>query len=227
MSNKDAIKQSALEKVAGNLGTGVATTLVAASVGTPIAALLPLLTGALASERQRRRVEAAIRDIQCTLQVHQKELRHLSDEKYRLVNEAILAVLGTVDERKLVYLRRAVRGSLTISDLIPQEAAVLARILRDISAAEIDFLVRTAPATRIQVAREHLEQEGTLTFSPESPEALIVSGLIALGILMPAEPTWDESNLLRFSTILPKLVALVTELPPNNALPAACEDASI
>ena len=49
-----------VERIAGHPIVEAGLTFAAALVGTPLAALLPVLTKALASERQRKRVEAAI-----------------------------------------------------------------------------------------------------------------------------------------------------------------------
>ncbi|AMS31887.1 hypothetical protein AEM42_04750 [Betaproteobacteria bacterium UKL13-2] len=58
------IKQpSTMEKIAGNLAVEAALTAIAAAAGTPLAALLPVLGKSLASERQKLRVEATLREM--------------------------------------------------------------------------------------------------------------------------------------------------------------------
>ena len=52
--------------------------------------------------------------------------------------------------------------------------------------------------------------DNILRVNPASRDALIVAGLMSLGILVPAEPTYDAPNILRFSGIVAKLISLLT-----------------
>lgn len=78
-----------LEETSGHLVTQSVLTYVSALSGNPLAALLPILTSSLASERQKSRIEAALTEIDTTLQKHTKELRNIDDAQYKLINEAI------------------------------------------------------------------------------------------------------------------------------------------
>jgi hypothetical protein len=206
---------TALENAAGHTGTEAALTLVGALSGNPLAALLPVLGTSLASERQKKRVEEALLRIDATLNEHADLLRNISDSQYKLVNEAILALLHTTSSEKIEYLRRAVHNSLVVSGILPQEAVVLARIVRDISADEADFLARNFQYDRVQLAASAAEhKQKVLTVAPESHEGLVVTGLVSLGLLSAAEPTWDESGLMRFSPIVAKLLVLLREPSP-------------
>ena len=205
---------SVTENIAGSPASEAALTVVAALSGGPLAALLPVLAKTLASGRHRQRVEAALTDIDATLQQHESVLRNLTDEQYKLVNEAILALLQTTSSAKIGYLRRSVQNSLSIEGVQPQEAVVLSRIVRDISAEEADFLIRNFEYERIQVTSSKPEHERKiLIVHPNSPESLVVTGLVSLGLLEPGEPTWGGSNLLRFSAIVAKLLVLLNESP--------------
>src|SRR5690348_15695450 len=103
---------TALEKVPGNVVTQSALTAVAAMAAGPLAALLPVLAGCLAAERQRKRVEETLKEIDGILQAHAQAIRNLSDEQYKIVNEAILACLQTTHIEKLRYLRAAVSNAI-------------------------------------------------------------------------------------------------------------------
>jgi hypothetical protein len=208
---KENAKETALERVAGSLVIEGAATLVAAAVGSPLAALLPVLTNALANGRHRARLESTLSQMNATLEANVEKLQSLSDEQYKVVNEAILAAFQTLDSQKLDYLKRVVRNGLDQQDLVPQEAAAISRIVRDISAEELRFVVEHADVRRIQVAKEFLQEEGILRIPSDSPTALIVLGLISLGLLMPGEPTYDDSDLYRFSGLKDKLLALVRD----------------
>jgi hypothetical protein len=205
----DEPKPTALEKLTGSLATESAVTVIAALVGTPLAALLPVLTNALANGRHRARLEATLSQMNAVLEAQVEKVQRLSDEQYKLIGEAILATFQTLDEQKLDYLRRIVSNGLDQADLVPQEAAALSRIVRDISAEELKFLVEHSSVRRIQVAKEFVQENDVLRIPSESPETLIVLGLISLGLLMPGEPTWDDSDLYRFSGLKDKLLALV------------------
>ena len=90
MANNKLDKPTALEKVSGNTGTEIAATLLAAFSGNPVAAILPVLTNALASGRHKQRVEKAINEIGAVLEEHSELLRNISDQQYKLINETEL-----------------------------------------------------------------------------------------------------------------------------------------
>ena len=200
------------ERASGNLVTGMGLTVIAAISGGPIAALLPVLADSLAGERHRRRVDEALASIDSTLRRHETKLRGLDDQQYKVMNEAILALLQASSADKVDYLRRAVENSLDIEQLEGQEAVVLSRIVRDISAEECDFLIRNYGFDRIQVTSDTPAHElNVLLVKPTSPDALIVAGLTSLGLLESAESTWGGNSVLRYSPIVVKLLVLLRE----------------
>ncbi|NYG35023.1 hypothetical protein HZU83_13985 [Sphaerotilus montanus] len=134
-------KSSKTESVAGSFVTEIALTAVGAAAGGVLAPLLPVLAKSLASERQRKRVEVALEEIASTLNNHEEKIKTLSDEQYKLINETVLTILQTTQADKLKYLRDFVENTLNESEMLPQEACVLSRIIRDISAEEIEFLL--------------------------------------------------------------------------------------
>ncbi len=91
---------TALERISGNVATESALTVVAALVGGPLAPLLPVLAKSLASERQKARLELAFMDINAALEEHGEQIRDLSDEQYKIINEAVLALLQTTQMGK-------------------------------------------------------------------------------------------------------------------------------
>lgn len=204
-----------LERVSGHTATEAALTYVGALTGNPLAALLPVLTKSLASQRQQERIEKALTQINTTLNGHSEALRNLSDTQYKLINESILALLHTTDTEKIKYLQRAVQNSLSVDELLPQESVVLSRIVRDISAQEADFLVRNFHYDRVQLSSTNVEHKAkVLIVAPDSPEGLVITGLVSLGLLSTGEPTYDDSDLLRFSPIVAKLLVLLRDPNP-------------
>lgn len=205
---------TALEKVTSNVVTESLLTVVGALLGTPMVALLPALSNSLASGRQQKRVESALTQIDAILNAHEEALRNLTDSQYKLINEAILALLQTTSPEKIEYLRRAVHNSLDTGEgILAQEAVVLARIVRDISADEADFLVKNFHYERIQLASASSpdDERNVLTVAPDSQESIVITGLVSLGLLLNAESTWDRMGFIRFSPIVAKLLALLRE----------------
>lgn len=91
------------------------------------------------------------------------------------------------------------------------EAALLSRIIRDISAEEADFLISSFSFQRLQLGNSSGTEEGVLVIPIGGREELVVSGLISLGLLISAGPTIDDSGLLRFSNAVAKIIALLVE----------------
>jgi len=207
------VPDTRLERAAGSLPVDISLTLVAAAAGSPLAALLPILGKTLAAERQRKRVEATLATMDKLLQAHAEQLAELTDSQYKFVNEIILALLHTTNERKMDLLKNAVRNGLAASSMPSQEAVSLSRIVRDVSYEEVDFLSRNFAYERIWLNETAVSEHEvpTLAVLPQSPEGQIVVGLISLGLVMPAEPTWDDSGLLRFSPLVAKLLALLRD----------------
>lgn len=205
---------SIIENVMGSAVTEGALTVIGVLAGGPLTALLPILSKSLAAERQRKRVEAALLEIDGVLKDHERALRSYSDDQYKLINEFILALLHTTSEEKIAYLKRAIRNVVDASDFLAQEAIVLSRIVRDISADEANFLCANFAYDRVQLSTVEADHGmSVLNVKPGTRESLVVTGLVSLGILETAEPTWDESGLLRYSTITAKLLVLLRDHP--------------
>lgn len=180
---------------------------LAAQVATPLAALLPVLANSLAAERHKKRVDKTLGEIDAQLRAHSDVLQSLSDDKFKFVNEVVLAVLQTTEDEKLAYLKQAISNGLrTDADL--GYSAQLSRILRDIAAAEIRFLIENFQFERIVFDVEPGTDRG-LRVNGGSSQEVAVTGLIALGLIVPAGSTIKTSGAYRFSPLVAKLVALV------------------
>ena len=204
----EASQPTDLERIAGGLLVEAAATVIAALAGGPLAALLPVLSKSLAATRQRQRVESYLREIAVVLESHAAALRELTDEQYKIVNEAILASLQTTQEEKFQMLRRVVANTLGTHNIHPQEAVLLSRIVRDISAEEALFVVQNYAFELIQIIDSNTEHEANvLQVTKGSPNELLVNGLLSIGVLTPGQPTFGQ--LLRFSQVTAKLIALL------------------
>ena len=202
---------SKLEKAAGSLTVQAALTAVAAAAGTPLAALLPVLATTLAAGRQKQRVVATLTEMNDILAKHESQLVVLTDQQYKFINEAVLALLHTTNESKMEFLRNVVHNGLSTPEMADHEAVFLSRVVRDISAEEAQFLVESFRHERIWLNESEPgeSQRPTLAVKPNTPEGQVVLGLLTLGLVTTAEPTYDETGLLRFTPFAAKLIALL------------------
>jgi hypothetical protein len=206
--------QTAVEAVAGHVVTQSAATIVAALAGGPLAALLPVLGMSLASERQRARVEAALVEMNSLLEENQQLVRELSDAQYKLINETILTHLQTTDTAKLNLLKIALQNALRDRSLTSPDATFLARVIRDISPAEVAFLARAFSFEAVRLVRPeqaHEQEDKVLSVSLSSKEVVCVSGLVSLGILASGGAAFIDLGQFRFMPIAAKLLAILGE----------------
>jgi len=207
-------KPTALERVSGSLAADAGLTIIGAVAGGALAPLLPVLAKSLASERQRKRVEATLSEIAGILERHEGVIRGLSDAQYKLINETVLTLLQTTQKEKLRHLRAVVANTLSESELLPEEASILSRVVRDISVQEIKFLLASFKYVAVALSEREQPKEGpgsdVLSVHPDSREALAVSGLLSLGLVVAGGPTWDLTP-LKFTRIVTKLIALLKQ----------------
>lgn len=200
------------ERVAGNTAVESSLTAVAALAGGPIAAILPVLSQSLAAGRQRKRVEEALLELDALFRANECAVRELTDAQYKLVNETVLAVLHTTSKEKLTYLRSAVANAMAMADVEPGDAAILSRVIRDISAEEVAFLARSFSYEKVMLVLKSQEQSPqVLWVLLSSPEAKLVSGLVSLGILANGGGTYDDLGQLRFMPIAAKVLVLLRD----------------
>ncbi|HBO4312263.1 TPA: hypothetical protein L4V00_001827 [Pseudomonas aeruginosa] len=219
--SKSVDDPSGIERVAGSSAMTLAATGIAAVATGPLAPFipaisgvlaqfLPILTTSLASTRQAERVQEAFKAVNAELEEHAELLRKMSDEQYKLINETVVAILQTTDPAKIEYLKRAVSNGLQLPELIPLHSEVLARVVRDISAAEADFVLKNFQYQFISLdaaADDHPPE--TRYVARDSGDAVIVSGLMALGLLIPAPAVWDRIGMLQFANITVYVIGLL------------------
>lgn len=208
-----------LEKVTSNTLTAVAATVIATAgaTTTPLAALIPVLTTALAYSRFVDRVEDTFVEFEKILSDHQSQLNDISDAQFQLISEIISTTLQTVDSKKLGYLRQSLENSLCSEKIDPKDVTFLARTVRDISVAELKFLIDNFKYKFIIISGFESD-ETNLHIEPNSSDELIVSGLINLGLLITSIPTIGGVK-FNFSPLVAKIIALVTD-QKNHTSPA-------
>ncbi|MCZ8074515.1 MAG: hypothetical protein O9341_10315 [Paucibacter sp.] len=211
---------SSLERLAGNPATEAGLTLAAnamaaMSTAAPLLTpLIPVLAKSLAAERQRKRVEAAILEMSATLESQAQAITNLTDAQFKLINESVLSVLSSTQTEKLAYLKRVARNTAQDSTISDQEAIALSRVVRDISAEEIEMLLRSFGYERIRIGHQDATVEGdgkTLRITFNTPNAFCVSGLLSLGVLSPGEDSWGGDGSFIFTGIAAKLITLLRD----------------
>jgi len=113
-------KKSTVERLASSLPVNAAANAVAAfgATVTPLAAFVPFLVQSLASGRQAERLEKMFTELNLVIQEHSDQIRTLTDDQYKLVNEAIAAAFYTIDEQKLDLLKNAVVATINSPDVV-------------------------------------------------------------------------------------------------------------
>ena len=212
---KKILKPTFLEKACDNVVGQATLTGLAAFTGTPIAALLPVLSNSLASGRHKKRVEEALEKINKSLLRQEKQIKNISDAQYKIINETILTALQTTESSKILYLQNVITFCIT-SDISDTIASQLSRIIRDISSEEIIFLNQNIHYKRI-LFMEDTGFDLDLYIEPNSNESVIAAGLISLGLLIPSTPTIDNIGSYVFSKVSKKLLEMVTQNHANAA----------
>ncbi|MDI6728985.1 MAG: hypothetical protein QMD44_08705 [Thermodesulfovibrionales bacterium] len=201
-------KPSRVEKISDNLIVETGMTALAFFAATPLTALLPVLTKSLAYSRYKKRVKKALSEIEQKLTKHEEKLRNLSDAQYKIINEIILTILQTTEDEKIAYLQKAVSNCIEEETVSVSFVSQISRILRDISVEELRFLVKYHKRSRI-VFNEKTPKEDELSVEVNSDEGILISGLIALGLLVPGAATFDEVGQYHFSPLVEKVLKVI------------------
>lgn len=208
-------EKSAVEKITSSLATKTGANAVAAfgATITPLAAFIPFLIDALASGRQSQRLEETLQEINSLVKANQEAARNMTDDQYKVVSESISAAFYTVSEKKHEALRTAVKNAVTNNVIVNGVSDALSRLIRDISPAEIDFVVRNFQHEQIALWTEEVgptENIKVQLFEPNSSDEVCISGLINIGLLYPKKSSWDVIC-YEWSPLTAKLLALFTK----------------
>lgn len=204
-------EKSALEKAASNLPVNV----VANSIGilgatiTPLAAFIPFLVQTLASNRQSQRLEKMFGELNAVINSQSEKLKELSDEQYKLINEAISAAFYTIDENKLLLLKNAVVATVKNPDIAVSASEALSRAIRDISFNEARFIVNNYRYSKLFISAEITLGDDTLAIQRGSNEEMLLTGLISLGLAYSPAPSFDIV-IYEWSPLVGKLIRLLS-----------------
>lgn len=226
-------KPSVFEKATSSLGTTLAAAatpaallaLASESPGVLVvaaAAMIPPLVDSLPAQRQKQRVEQWQKDVTADLELLKVQIQQLTDEQYQLINEVVGAASQTVSAEKLSYLRAAVRNTILMKEVASQEASLLSRIVRDISAHEADFVCRSFGSQFVFVGKSQGLAPNSLHVDVNSEDSLIVLGLVGLGFLEPVQKKGgnfgggSEGTYFSFSRLASKLITLLSVTSPEK-----------
>jgi len=203
-------EETTIEKISGSPLTTIAATIVAttgAAAAPYLAPLLPVLVKIPAAIRHKKRIEDAIENIEADLADQKERLQNLTDGQYEFVVATIAAIFSTVEQEKIDLLKRAIRNSLSES-FERDEPQFLSRVIRDISPAEAKFLLHAINFRVIHVGNQS-QNSKALNVAPNSPEKVLVNGLVSLGLLGQSDSVYLEVSSYDLSPIAWKVAALL------------------
>jgi len=198
-------KPSMLEKISGNLAIEGALVTIGAFAAFPLAPLLPVFSNSLANRRHKQRVENALYEINETLKNHKEKLKHLTDSQFKIINEVVLTILQTTEDEKIKYLKDAIKSNVESEKVAISYVTQVSRILRDISAYELRFLIEHSNCSRIVFDQDPMNAN-ELSIQKNSDQGAIVSGLISMGLIISATSAWDDIGRYVFSPIVSKVL---------------------
>ncbi len=203
-------EKSLLEKVTDHpvsKTTGTVIGVLGATV-TPLAAFVPFLMNTLASGRQAKRLEVVFQEIERVLKKHENLISEMTDDQYKIINEAISSALYTINEEKLSYLVQVVNNTAQDGSHCQGVSDHLSRVIRDISAEEILFLLRSVKYEGAAITDSEVKNDALLRIPPGSNDELLMTGLLHLGLAFAQDSTWSF-QVYKWSPVVRKLVALL------------------
>jgi hypothetical protein len=203
---------SAVENIASSLPVkGAANTVaVLGATVTPLAAFVPFLVDSLASGRQAKRLEAMFGELRILTEQNSEKLKDMTDDQYKVVNEAISAAFYTINQEKIQLLKRAASNAFLNPDAVAEVSDSLSRVIRDISAAEAAFVLKNFGYEKFVVTNDTGVTEKALAVEPHSTEEIILSGLINLGLLYSKATGW-KMLAFEWSPLVVKLIRLLRD----------------
>jgi len=180
-------KAGNIEKLEGHVATQILATLAGAV--SPAAAILPVLLSSAANTRMQARIDEALKSLQEELTKLGENVARMSDAQYKVVCDALSHLHRTTDAEKIIYLKRAVINGVLDEELSCGKAYIVSRILRDISALEIDFLITTMEHTEVYLMIPNPDgsipvlDTSVYTVASSIQNQTIIAGLLSLGLI--------------------------------------------
>lgn len=105
-------------------------------------AMLPDLIKSIPAQRHADRVDAALKDLQGQIHRLNVQVDSWSDDQFEFITNTLNSMLSAVNPQKLEILKRIALNASQNNELVSDSGAFLSRIIRDITAPEIIYLVR-------------------------------------------------------------------------------------
>ena len=210
--------KSGVEAVAGHpivslAATAAAATGALASSVPPLLpvvyAFLPVLIDTLARGRAEKRWQKWAEDVNEGLRALGDRFDGFSDAQYRLLVGICQTAFETFDEEKLRLLKAAVLNVSGSDFLGSHEAQLFSRILRDVSAAEISFLVEHRGYVWLTFMKPFDTSDTFFIVDPQ--HEIIVRGLISLGLInrSASEGLSSDAGGYKYAPFVPRLIDLI------------------
>lgn len=236
MSNLTALKNPASPTAAPLIAGAAAlatTTATAFSLGLPPeltivgAAMLADLMKSIPAQRAADKADETLRRLRQDMDDLHVRMDQWSDQQYQFVKSMMENIMSTGDADKLEYLKRAALNVALNGSVVEVGGAFLARIIRDITAPEIAYLVANfgsqplLPEHGLDEANRSslalLAKDQAMVFVETENDEEVVTGLQTLGLLRNAAARSSAQDLM-WTKSAGKVLALVRE--PMPATPA-------
>lgn len=172
----------------------------------PWLAVIPGAVGSIATSRMEGRLTEKIKKLSEELAAVKAD--DLSENQLAFVMDAVSAMFSTVDVKKLDILKEAAKRAALEPKVVQDHGALLARVLRNLSPLEIDFLIRNFGQEVRLFEKGREEVDGVVWVNPASEDSMAVSGLLSLGLLLPVGESWADK--LAWTRTASKVLALVS-----------------
>lgn len=206
-------EKSKLEVVANSTVVSTAANAIGifGATITPLAAFIPFLVQSLGSARQSARIEKMLEDVKTIAENNADKIHNLSDDQYKVVNEAVSAAFYTVNEEKLHFLRNAIKNSIETPGLVVGMSDAISRVIRDISVDEVMFILKYKSHKSVTVYQGTLDGHEIARVMPGSFEEVLLSGVINLGLAY-SKTNYAGIIAYEWSPLVEKLVGLLNEV---------------
>lgn len=201
----------------------VAAAAAAAATGGPVAAVVAtmlqsLFTGA-AGAAITKNIEAAVIALDEELSALKDEQSKMTAQQILVAHQAVREMVVSIDQTRLDTLRRVAIGAVKDSDLSENDAYVIARVLRDVTPGEINFLNQYFRYSQIYLlqqsfggelnpaTRDEIVTEGGYILDEANGEVQLIEGLVRTGLMKRSDRVAEAYE---FTSVVAKILAYLT-----------------
>lgn len=173
-------------------------------------AMVPVLWDANTRRGSEEKVRDAIQEIREELSNHPEQVRDFSEQQLGFVSETVASLASSYDAEKIGYLKNAVLRASKNPGLVLENSGFLARILRDITAQEMNYIARNF-STRLAVLAPNAESHpgDAHIIEQGSEEEGMVAALLSLGLVRTSSSGPFDFDYYDWTRLAGKLLALI------------------